>query len=122
MEISRHPDIEKDFRALRRFAAPQESLEKWERLFCFKGLRETPAIDPFPGFGARKIFKGRVVPMRENVGKSKGYRVIFEQCSEYKCVILVFSRHGVYHDEAELIATIKARIAKNETRIKDLTF
>jgi hypothetical protein len=109
MEISRHPDIEKDFRALKRFAAPKESLEAWERFFCFKGLRETPAIDSFPGFGARKIFKGRVVPLQENFGKSKGYRVIFEICSEDKCVILVFSRHGVYHNEAELIALVKGR-------------
>jgi len=109
MEISRHPDIEKDFRLLRRFAAPKESLEAWERLFCLKGLRETPAIDQVPGFSARKIFKGRVVPLRENVGKSKGYRVIFEMCGEDRCVILVFSRHGIYNSEAELIKMIKER-------------
>ena len=111
MEISRHNDIEKDFRALRRSAAPQESLESWERLFCLKGLRETPAIDAFPGFGARKIFKGRVVPLKENIGKSKGYRVIFEIIDNDRCFILVFSRHGVYQNEAELIALIKQRIS-----------
>lgn len=111
MEISRHPDIEKDFRALRRFAAPKESLEAWERIFCLKGLHETPAVNQFPGFGHRKIFKGRIVPLRENFGKSKGYRVIFEMCSEDKCVIIVFLRHGIYHDEAELLAIIKERIS-----------
>jgi hypothetical protein len=111
MEISRHPDIEKDFRALRRFAAPKESLEAWERLFSLKGLRETPAIDQFPGFSHKKIFKGRVVPLRENVGKSRGYRVVFEQYDENRYIILVFSRHGIYRDEAELIAIIKERIA-----------
>jgi hypothetical protein len=110
MEISRHPDIEKDFRALKRFAVPQESLEAWERFFCFKGLQETTGIDQFPGFGQRKIFKGRVVPLQENVGKSKGYRVIFEQIDEEKFIILVFSRHGVYGSEAELIKIIKGRI------------
>jgi len=110
MEISRHPDIEKDFRALKRFAAPKDSLEAWERLFCLKGLRETPAIEQFPGFGHRKIFKGRVVPLRENVGKSKGYRVIFEMCREDKCIIFVFSRHGVYQNGAELVALVKDRI------------
>ncbi|MBU3901106.1 hypothetical protein KJ590_02445 [Patescibacteria group bacterium] len=110
MEIFRHPDIEKDFRALKRFAAPKESLEAWERLFCLKGLRETPAIDQFSGFGHRKIFKGRIVALRENFGKSKGYRVIFEQCDENKYIILIFSRHGIYRDEAELVAMIKERI------------
>ncbi len=110
MEISRHPDIKKDFRALRRFAAPRESLEAWERLFCLKGLRETPAIEQFPGFGHRKIFKGRVVPLQENIGKSKGYRVVFEMCREDKSIILIFSRHGVYQNEAELIELVKDRI------------
>ncbi|HEX9722624.1 MAG TPA: hypothetical protein VGA53_05200 [Candidatus Paceibacterota bacterium] len=110
MEISRHPDIEKDFRALRRSAAPQESLEAWERFFCLKGLHETPAIDAFPGFGARKIFKARVVPLGENVGKSKGYRVVFEMVDEDNCVILVFSRHGVYKIEQELINLVRIRL------------
>ena len=110
MEVSRHDAIEKDFRALRRSAAPQESLEAWERLFCLKGLRETPAIDAFPGFGGRKIFKGRVVPLKENVGKSKRYRVIFEMIGESHCNILVFSRHGVYHSETDLMALIKERL------------
>jgi len=50
MRVIRHDDIEKDLRNLRRFSAPLESLEAWERLFCLKGLRETPAIDAFPGF------------------------------------------------------------------------
>lgn len=110
MNVSRHQDIEKDFRALKRFAAPEESLQAWERLFCLKGLGETPAIESFPGFGMRNVFKGRVVPLRENVGKSKGYRVIFELVGEEHCVVLVFSRHGVYHDEADLIALVKERI------------
>ena len=110
MEISRHGDVEKDFRTLKHSAAPHESLESWERLFCLKGLRETPAINAFPGFGTRKIFKGRVVPLKENVGKSKGYRVIFEITDEDRCFVLVFSRHGVYRTEAELIALIKERL------------
>lgn len=109
MEISRHPDIEKDFRALKRFITPRESLEAWERLFCLKGIRETPAIDQIPGFGQRKIFKGRVVPLKENVGKSKGYRVVFEQCGEDRYIVLVFLRHGIYNSEAELIKITKER-------------
>lgn len=110
MEISRHPDIEKDFRTLRRCLAPQESLEAWERLFCLKGLHETPAVDQFPGFNTHKIFKARVVPLKENLGKSKGYRVIFEMINDESYVILVFSRHGIYRSEAELITLIKERL------------
>ena len=92
------------------FAAPEESLEAWERLFALKGLRETPAIDAFPGFGGRKIYKGRVVPLKENVGKSKGYRVIFEQLDETRCNVLVFSRHGIYKTEQELIKLVRKRL------------
>lgn len=110
MELSRHEDIEKDFRNLRRFPTPQESLEAWERLFCLKGIRETPGIDHFPGFGASKVFKGRVIPLKENIGKSKGYRVIFQLLGEQKCKILVFSRHGIYHTERELLNLIKTRL------------
>lgn len=110
MNLVRHEDIDKDLRNLRRFQAPLESLEAWERLFCLKGLRETPAIDPFPGFGERKIYKGRVVPLKENIGKSKGYRVIFQMISEENCKILVFSRHGIYKSEQELIHIVKQRI------------
>lgn len=110
MDIVRHEDIKKDLRNLRRSQAPLESLEAWERLFCLKGLRETPAIDPFPGFGERKIYKARVVPLWENVGKSKGYRVIFQMTGEENCKILIFSRHGIYKSEQELINLIKERI------------
>src|SRR3989344_503555 len=111
MEVSRHEDIAKDFRNLKKFAAPEASLEAWERLFSLKGLKETPAIDQFPGFGTAKIYKGRVVPMRENVGKSKGYRVIFQKIDEEHYTVLVFSRHGVYRSEQELINLINARLS-----------
>ena len=111
MKVIRHDDIEKDLRNLRRFQAPLESLEAWERLFCLKGLRETPAIDAFPGFGERKIYKARVVPLQENFGKSKGYRVVFQVIDEENCKILVFSRHGIYKSEQELINLVKERIS-----------
>lgn len=110
MKIVRHGDIEKDLRILRRFTAPLDSLEAWERLFCLKGLRETPAIDAFPGFGERKIYKARVVPLRENIGKSKGYRAIFQMMDKENCKILVFSRHGIYKSEQELINLVKERV------------
>lgn len=110
MNVVRHEDIEKDLRNLRRSPAPLESLEAWERLFSLKGLRETPAIDPFPGFGERKIFKARVVPLRENIGKSKGYRVVFQMTDQENCKILVFSRHGIYKSEQELINLVKERM------------
>lgn len=110
MEICRHEDVEKDFKHLRRFPAPQKSLEAWERLFCSKGLNETPGIDPFPGFGDRKIYKGRVMPLRKNIGKSKGYRVVFEMCDDGSCKIAVFSRHGIYRSENELIKLAKVRL------------
>jgi len=110
MDLSRHENVEKDFNALKRFAAPQFSLEAWERLFSLKGLKETPGIDSFPGFGSAKVYKGRVVPLKENVGKSKGYRVIFEFQNEQRCRVLVFSRHGIYHDEQDLINLVKLRL------------
>jgi len=110
MNIVRHEDIEKDLRNLRRFQAPLESLEAWERLFCLKGLREMPAIDHFPGFGERKIYKARVVALRENFGKSKGYRVVFQIVDNESCKILVFSRHGIYKSEQELINLVKERL------------
>ncbi|MFH0854557.1 MAG: hypothetical protein V1891_03640 [bacterium] len=110
MNIVRHEDIEKDLRNLRRFSAPLESLEAWERLFCLKGLRETPAVDPLPGFNERKIYKARVVPLRENVGKSKGYRIVFQMIDEENYKILVFSRHGIYKSEQELINLVKERV------------
>lgn len=110
MEIFRHDDLFKDFKRLKRFSAPEKSLEAWERLFCLKGLKETPGIDPFPGFGNFKIYKGRVVPLDENKGKSQGYRVIFEMINDENYRIVVFSRHGIYKTEHELIKIIKDRL------------
>lgn len=110
MQISRHCDIEKDFKNLKHFSAPEESLEAWEAIFCLKGIIETTGIDIFPGFGSHKIYKGRVVPLKENFGKSKGYRVIFEVIDNNFSKILVFSRHGVYKSEQELIKIIKNRL------------
>lgn len=109
MEICRHEDIEKDFRKLNRFSAPRESLEAWERLLLLKGIHETPAIDQISGFGENKIYKGRVIPLKEKFGKSKGYRVVFQLIEErYK--ILLFSRHGIYKTERELMKLIKERL------------
>lgn len=110
MEIIRHPDIEKDFRNLKRFPAPNESLESWERLFCLKGMQETPGIRQYPGFGGAKIYKARVIPLKENCGKSDGYRLIFQIYEDGKCKIVLFSRHGIYRNEQELINIIKSRI------------
>jgi len=110
MQICRHDDVEKDFKNLKRFSAPKESLEAWEKLFILKGIRETPGIDIFSGFGDEKIYKGRVVPLKENVGKSKGYRVIFQALNSNYYKILFFSRHGIYKSEQELINIIKNRL------------
>lgn len=110
MELSRHDDLEKDLRNLKRFPTPRESLEAWERLFCLKGLQETPGIDQFPGFGSARIYKARVVPLKENIGKSKGYRVIIQLIADDCCKVLVFSRHGIYHNEHDLIEIVKARL------------
>ncbi|MEK7658628.1 MAG: hypothetical protein AAB352_02065 [Patescibacteria group bacterium] len=110
MKIIRHEGIEKDLKNLRRFPAPLESLEAWERLFCLKGLGETPAIEAFPGFGDCKIYKARVVAMKENVGKAKGYRIIFQMIDTDCYKIIVFSRHGIYNSEQELMAIVKNRI------------
>ena len=110
MEVSRHDGIKTDFKNLGRYQTPEESLEAWERLFALKGLHETPGIDQYPGFGTRKVYKGRVIPLKENVGKSKGYRVIFELLDETHCKILVFSRHGIYKTEKDLVDCIKERL------------
>lgn len=110
MQIFRHDDIEKDLKSLKHFSAPKESLESWERLFCLKGIKETTGIDVFSGFGNKQIYKGRVVPLKENLGKRKGYRVVFQTLNEIECKILVFSRHGVYKSEQELIKVIKNRL------------
>lgn len=110
MEVSRHDDLNKDFRKLRRFAAPEESLRAWERLFCLKGLKETPGINLFPGFGSETIYKGRVIPLKENIGKSKGYRVVFQLWDTEKCKVIVFSRHGIHKTEQELVDLIKIRL------------
>ncbi len=109
MEIFRHKDVDKDFKKLNRFPAPRESLEAWEILLLLKGIHETPAIDQCSGYGENKIYKGRVVPLKEKFGKSKGYRVIF-QLLEEKYKILVFSRHGIYKTERELRRVIKERL------------
>ena len=111
MRIIRHCELAKDFKNLKRFPAPIESLEAWERLFCLKGLRETPGIEQYPGFGQHKIYKARVIPLRENCGKSKGYRLIFQFLENDEYLILVFSRHGVYNNERELFNVIKSRLS-----------
>ena len=110
MNVVRHEDVEKDLRNLRRSSAPLESLEAWERFFSLKGVQETPGIDRFPGFSEHKIYKARVVPLRENIGKSKGYRVVFQMIDEENYKILVFSRHGIYKSEQELINLTKERL------------
>lgn len=110
MLLKRHCEIEKDFKNLKRFPAPEESMEAWERLFCLKGLRETPGIEQYPGFGTNKIFKARVIPLKENCGKSKGYRLIFQFLENDEYLILVFSRHGIYGSEQELMNLIKNRV------------
>lgn len=110
METIRHCDIEKDLKSLRRFSAPKESLEAWERLFYLKGIKETPGIEQCPGFGNLKVYKARVVPLKENMGKSQGYRLIFKLLENDICEILVFSRHGIYKTEQELLRLIKTRL------------
>ena len=110
MQVIRHLEIEKDLKKLKHFQAPLESLEAWERLFCSKGLKETPGIDPYPGFGQEKVFKARVIPLRENRGKSNGYRLVFRLSSGDSYEILVFSKHGVYKSESEFIGIIKNRL------------
>lgn len=110
METIRHCDIEKDLKTLKCFSAPKESLEAWERLFCLKGINETPGIEQYSGFGVLKIYKARVVPLKENVGKSQGYRLIFQVLENDVCEILVFSRHGIYKTEGELLGIIKGRL------------
>ncbi|MCK4540220.1 hypothetical protein KAU09_03650 [Candidatus Parcubacteria bacterium] len=110
MLIIYHCEINKDYKNLKRFPEPKKSLEAWGRLFCLKGLSETPGIEQYPGFGGRKIYKARVVPLKENCGKSKGYRLIFQLLGNGDFVFLVFSRHGIYNSEKDLMNLIKNRI------------
>jgi hypothetical protein len=110
MEICRHEGIDHDLKKLKRFISAEESLEAWERLFCLKGLKEMPSVDQCARYGERKIYKARVIALRENFGKSKGYRVIFEMTSSELCTVLVFSRHGIYQTEGELLGLVKERL------------
>jgi hypothetical protein len=48
--------------------------------------------------------------MKENIGKSKGYRIIFRMLNETDYEVLVFSRHGIYKTEQELIKIINNRL------------
>lgn len=110
MRIIYHFEIKKDYKSLKRFPAPKESLEAWERLFCLKGLSETPGIKQYPGLRIRNIYKARVIPLKENCGKSKGYRLIFQLLKNGDFIFLVLSRHGIYNSEKDLIDLIKNRI------------
>ncbi len=122
MEIIRHDGISSDLKKLKRFAAPADSLEQWERLFSAKGLQQMSGVKPFSGFGQLKIYKGRVLALRENLGKSGGYRVIFQLIKEGCYKILVFSRHGIYHDEKDLIDLIKSRLHDNRLAWFDINY
>lgn len=110
IQIIRHCKTEKDFKKLKRYQAPLESLEAWERIFCLKGLESTPGIKQYPGFGQQKIFKARVIPLKENCGKSDGYRLIFKKIDDDLYEILVFYRHGIYKNERDIMVIIKERL------------
>lgn len=110
MEVGWHDNIRKDLKKLKRYSAPEESLEAWVRLFCVKGLRETPGVELFDDFGSQRVYKARVVPLQENVGKSHGYRLVFRMISLDKILLLVFLRHGIYKHERELITLVKERL------------
>jgi len=107
-----HCNIEGDFKRLKRYPAPKESLEAWERLFCYRGLDSTPGIKRYSGFGQEKIFKTRVIPLKENCGKSDGYRLIFKEENNDLYEILFFYRHTIYNSEREIIAIIKKRLCE----------
>lgn len=109
----RHADIGKDLRNLKRFLTAVDSLEARERLFIAKGLQETPGIDQYAGFGNSRVFKARVVALRENVGKAKGYRLVFRLRPDHSCQILAFSRHGIYKSEQELMDIVRTRLASS---------
>lgn len=110
METMEHREIVKDIKKLKKkFPAPRESLDSWTMLFGVKGLSETPSIDKYSGFGCHNIYKARVIPKSENIGKSSGYRLIFEIRGNL-CILLCFLRHGFYKKEQDLIRIIKHRI------------
>lgn len=114
-EIHRHPNIAGDLKRLRKFPRPDASLESWEMLFRAKGFHGVPGIDRYPGFGEREIYKARVVPLGENVGKSSGYRLILERLADGTYRILVFSRHAQYKHERELQQLIRERLNERST-------
>lgn len=108
--VIRHPNIESDIKALRKFRTAKESLEAWERLFCARGLHEMPGISPYPGFGEREIYKARAIPLGEHRGKSGGYRIILERTDRIVFRILLISRHTEYKQEKELGSLIRSRL------------
>ena len=82
MNVVRHEDVEKDLRNLRRFSAPLESLEAWERFFSLKGLRETPGVDRDMCYS--NIARGE----REN-GNPEICRYIENNESRYHCYSII---------------------------------
>jgi mRNA-degrading endonuclease RelE of RelBE toxin-antitoxin system len=61
----RYPHVREDFDAACRFLeAGVEAINLWP--------------NAYPGFGARRIWKGRVINRDVNRGKSGGYRLIWE--------------------------------------------
>lgn len=111
MKIIRHQDLQRDMKVLgKKYPTPEESLESWEMLFEIKGLEEMSGLERYPGFGKNIIYKARVIPKKENVGKSSGYRVIF-QIKDGSCVILFFYRHTIQKKETKIGKFIGHRIA-----------
>ncbi len=112
MEIKCHSDIDKDLKNLKKCADPLGSLESWERLFLVKGINETPGIDPYPGFGDKKIYKARVVPLKENRGKSDGYRLVFQLISNDCIKLVAYYRHnaGKLKKESKVMGVVKSRL------------
>lgn len=108
--VTRHPSIAKDLKNLRRYPQAEKSLDAWERIFCARGLKETPGINRYPGFGEREIYKARVVALGEKSGKAGGYRVIFERRGGTIFCLLILTRHSEYKHEKDLMNLIHARL------------
>ena len=104
-----HDSLESDLKPLlKRYPSARENLEQAERLMA----AEKPLLHQtrFPGFGERKVFKGRIVNSDINRGNSSGYRLVWEDVGEHLRVLHMYA-HSDRKRESDVVATVKSRLA-----------
>lgn len=117
MRVSRHPDVRKDLKSLRKYRGIPLSMEFVERLLA---ANQPPAGIPWGSFALERddgfavIIKTRLVVPGTNFGKSKGLRYVYERLfhegEEWCCCFAVYM-HSQGIDDSEVRKTIEKRFA-----------